>query len=199
MKINFVKTIEPLVKSLGRSAVEVGDGMRYTLKDAKVAEDVFTRSANSCTSVVLNAGEHNLMAHIDPQHFNRTSFIDNFQKMVDNFQQKFGDAKAVIFGGWESGRVDPMVRTPSIDVYSTIAAVLDDMPLSMICGKRAGVASYDHLLANKNKITLANEAIERLKLTPEKIKTMTPEAVENELQKLYEWVEIEPSMLDKLV
>lgn len=195
MQIKFSQSIEPMVKKLGHSGTEVGKGMRYTLSDSKVGKDVYTRSANSCTAFVVNSGEHNLMGHIDPRLFNRRTFLDKFRPMLDSFLDKFGEAKAVITGGWEVNRHDSQVRTSSCEVYSAVAEALDELPLTMICGKKNGVRTFDNLLASGDKITLSNEAFEKLGLSPDKIKSMKPEEIESVLQKAYEWVEIDPSML----
>ena len=195
MKILFSKTIEPLVRSSAKNAVEVGKNLKYTLNDAKIAPQVFTHSCNSCTSVVLNAGENNFLAHIDPKHFNWKTFTKAFREQVDRFQQTFGEAKAIILGGWEVNRLDSAVATPSSEVYSTIAGILDDMPLTMVCGKKQGVKPYDNIFANRKEITLASDTFEKLGITSDKIKNMSVEDVEKQLQKAYEWVEIDPSML----
>lgn len=195
MIINFSKSIEPTVKKLGKSALEVGENMRYTLNDSRIGNNLYTRSANSCTAFVVNSGNNNLMGHIDPQFFNRRTFLDKFRPMLDKFLDKFGEAKAIITGGWEVDRVDPMVRTSSCEVYGTVAEALDDLPLSMICGKRKNVKTYDNLLASGDRITLSNEAFEKLGLSPDKIKTMKPEEIESNLLKTHEWVEIDPTML----
>ena len=92
-------------------------------------------------------------------------------------------------------RLDPTVSTPSSEVYSTIAGILDDMPLTMICGKKQGIKPFDNLFANGKEITLASDTFERLGVTSDKIKNMSVEEVETQLKKAYEWVEIDPSML----
>ena len=195
MKILFQRTIEPLVRNIGKNALEVGKNLRYTLDDAEIGAQVFTRSFNSCSGVVLNAGDKNFLAHIDPKYFNWKTFSKAFSEQVDRFQQKFGESKAIIFGGWEVNRLDPAVSTPSSEVYSTIAGILDDMPLTMICGKKQDIKPFDNLFANGKEITLASDTFERLGVTSDKIKNMSVEEVEAQLKKAYEWVEIDPSML----
>lgn len=194
MKINFTKNIDPLVKKFEKTAIEVGKDMRYTIQDAHTARDIFTRNCNSCSAVALNAGENTFLAHIDPKYFNIRTFANQLKKHLEQFQKKFGDAQAIIIGGWEKDRLDPFVSTPSLDVYSTIANVLDEIPLSMICGKKNNVTPYDNLFATENKITLASDTFESLGITSDKIK-LSAEEIEKQLNKAYEWVEIDPNML----
>ena len=195
VSINFVKSIEPIVQKFQHKAIEVGKNMNYTLSDASIAQDIFSRSANSCTIVNVNSSGQNLVAHIDPQRFNWKTFLNTFNPMIKNFQDKYGEAKAIIIGGWENGRIDPLCKTPSSEVYSTIAGALDDMPLTMICGKKANVKSFDNLFASKNQITLANDTFDKAGLCLNDAKNVPLETVEKQLKKYYEWVEIEPSML----
>ena len=192
MKIRFTDTIEPILLKKSLRAKEAGKNFQYTLNSAVMGKDVFTRHCNSCTSVLLNSNNYNYLAHIDPQNFNVKNFAKAFEKIVDNFQYTYGDIKAIILGGWEISRKDPFVKTPSSIVYSTIANILDNVPLTMICGKKEGMTAFDNLFASKDTVTIANNNLSRL-VPPKK---QNVEELENQLGKNYEWVEIEPDMLN---
>lgn len=58
MKLFFVKSIEPFISKLP-AAAEVGAGMRYTLRDAKIGNSLYTTGINTCSGFGLRAGEQN--------------------------------------------------------------------------------------------------------------------------------------------
>ncbi|MCM1003198.1 MAG: hypothetical protein NC408_02525 [Candidatus Gastranaerophilales bacterium] len=191
MKLQFSNSIELLIKQFKKSAIEVGENMNYTVRDSRIGQDIFTRSANSCTITAVQAGDETLIGHFDPQYFNIHNFQEIFMSKVKALQDKFGEAQAIVTGGWENGRIDPLCKTPSGLVGSTVAGELDKtgMPLSFIFGKKEGVTTFDHLFATRGKITLSNELIEKelLNLPEDKIQKL--------LEKIYEFVEIDSKML----
>ena len=191
MKINFVRSIEPLVKNFTKS-IEVGEGCRYALHNAKEGVDIFTRSANSCTAILLNADKKNWLAHIDPQNFRMRDFQEKFREIVENFRKRNGETNAVVYGGWEMNRLDPYVKTPSFDVYNTAATVLDDLsvPLVQINGKKIGVKPYDNIFAQGDNIFLGSENF--VQIDP---KNMSTEEIAKHLENLYEYVDFDPRAL----
>lgn len=168
MKVTFVKSIEPFIRNLPASC-EVGAGMRYTLRDAKVGENLFTTSANTCSGFVLNAGGQNLVGHIQPEGFNPRNFAQTFENLVKDFQAKFGEVKAFVFGGRESSFVDPNCRTTSNNVYATMCDVLStkckipDENFASVLGKFKGIKTNDDVAVIGDKIYMANKALEKSK------------------------------------
>ena len=57
MKISFVKSIEPFLRQVKSPAVEVGANMRYTINDAKIAENIFSTGFHTCSGFDINAGK----------------------------------------------------------------------------------------------------------------------------------------------
>ena len=101
MKLFFVKSIEPFISKLP-AAAEVGAGMRYTLRDAKIGNSLYTTGINTCSGFGLRAGEQNLLGHIKPEDFNPRNFAGAFERLVKDFQNKYGEVRALVFGGRES-------------------------------------------------------------------------------------------------
>lgn len=168
MKLFFVKLIEPFISKLPASA-EVGAGMRYTLRDSKAGENLFTTAANTCSGFVLHAGGQNLVGHIQPEGFNPRNFASAFEKLVKDFQSKFGEVKAFVFGGRESSFADPNCKTRSTDVYATICEVLStkcnipDENFASVLGKFKHVKTNDDVAVIGDKIYMANKAFEKAK------------------------------------
>ena len=145
--------------------------MRYTVRDVKIAEQAFTTSANTCSGFVLNAGEKNLVGHIQPEGFNPLDFAAAFEKLVKDFQATYGKIKsAFVFGGRESSFVDPHCTTSSNLVYAKICELLStkcgiaDENFASIIGKRSGVKSYDDVAVIGDKVYLANKEFEKVGL-----------------------------------
>ena len=145
--------------------------MHYTVKDAKIAEQAFTTSANTCSGFVLNAGGKNLVGHIQPEGFNPLNFAEAFEKLVKDFQVTYGKIKsAFVFGGRESSFVDPNCKMPSNQVSAKICEVLStkcgiaDENFASIIGKRSGVQSYDDVAVIGDKVYLANREFEKVGL-----------------------------------
>lgn len=170
MKLFFVKSIDPIIRNYPK-ITEVGAGMRYKISDSKIAEQAFTTNANTCSGFVLNAGDKNLVGHIQPEGFNPQNFASTFEKLVKDFQTTFGKIKsAFVFGGRESSFVDSHCKTPSNQVYAKICEVLStkcgvaDENFASILGKRGGVKSYDDVAVIGDKVYLANKEFEKVGL-----------------------------------
>lgn len=191
MKIHFQQSIETLIPK-GRKALEVGKNMNYTLSNAKVGKFVYTRSCNSCSALLLNANENNFLTHIDPQNFNMRTFLEAIRYKIAAFQDKFGETKAVIIGGWASTRKDPMCSVPSDFVYSTMARAVDDIPLTMVCGKREGIKTLDNIYANRNDIYIANNSFSNMRALAD---GASVKDIERDLCDNYECVEIDTNMI----
>lgn len=194
MKINFVNTIEPFIRKSPK-AIEVGDGFKFVLEDAKLGRDIYTKGINSCFAVLFNAGNTNKLAHIDPKSFNIRKFQEMFRNMAEDFRQKYGQTRAVVYGGWEMNRIDPKVKTLSFDAYNTAATVLDDinLPLVQINGKRLGVNEYDNIFASGENVFLANKNYEKLGIT--NTKNLSVSELTDKLETLYEYVDFDPRAL----
>lgn len=167
MKVIFVDSIIPYIKNT--AAKEVGAGMRYTLSDAKVGKNLFTTSANTCSGFVLNAGGKNLVGHIQPEGFNLRNFAQAFENLVKDFQAKFGEVKAFVFGGRESSFVDPNCRTASNDVYATMCDVLStkckipDENFASVLGKKAHIKTNDDVAVIGDNVYMANKSLAKNK------------------------------------
>lgn len=101
MKLFFVKSIEPFISKLP-AAAEVGAGMRYTLRDAKIGNSLYTTGINTCSGFGLRAGEQNLLGHIKPEDFNPRNFAGAFEKLVKDFQNKYGEVRALVLADVKS-------------------------------------------------------------------------------------------------
>ncbi len=190
MKLIFSNSIEPLVKQFEKSAIEVGENMNYKIRDSRIAQDIFTRSANSCTIAAVQAGNRTLLGHFDPKYFDIEKFREIFMSQVKALQDQFGEAQAIVTGGWQNKRIDPYCKTPSGFVGSTVAGELDKtgMPLSFIFGKKEGVTTFDNVFATPGEITISN------KITPNETLT-TEDKIQEILENIYEFVEIDSKML----
>ena len=93
MKLFFVKSIEPFISKLP-AAAEVGAGMRYTLRDAKIGNSLYTTGINTCSGFGLRAGEQNLLETLPEllKGLSKTSKI-NTEKFVHSY---LADAKALL-------------------------------------------------------------------------------------------------------
>ncbi len=183
MKINFVESIEPYIKKLPASA-EVGAGMRYTIKNTKIAESLCITSVNTCTGFLVIAGKKKLGGHIMPERLNIPDMLKELERIVNNFQARFGRAKAFVFGGRESSFVDPNCPIPSCDVYGNICATfstkchIPDEDFASILGKRADIKTFDDVAVIGDEIYFANKTL----------KTKS-------LEEIYEDIEIPKSFL----
>ena len=166
MKLFFVKSIEHLISKLPQAS-EVGAGMRYTLCDAKVGKNLYTTGINTCSGFSLEAGNQNLLGHIMPEGFNPRNFAEAFEKLVKDFQNKYGEVRALIFGGRESSFIDPHCPTPSNEVSATMCNVLStrcnipDENFASIMGKFANVKTNDNMAVIGDKVYLANKEFEK--------------------------------------
>ena len=180
MKLFFVKSIESFINKLP-AASEVGAGMRYTLRNAKTGSNLYTTGINTCSSFGLNAGEQNLLGHIKPEGFNPRDFAGAFEKLVKDFQNKYGEVRALVFGGRESSFTDPHCRTSSNEISATMCDILStkcnitDENFASIMGKFANIKTNDNIAIIGNKVYLANKEFEKagmLKAPKDKIETL---------------------------
>lgn len=187
MKLFFVKSIEPLISKLA-AASEVGANLRYTIKDAKIANKLYTTGINTCSGFGLRAGEQNLLGHIKPEDFNPRSFSQAFERLVKDFQNKYGEVRALVFGGRESSFTDPHCRIPSNEVSATMCDVLStkcniaDENFASIMGKYAKIKANDNMAIIGNNVYLANkeyEAAGLLSAAKDKIETLAGDIYED--------------------
>lgn len=195
MKLFFVKSIEPYISKLPTTS-EVGAGMHYTLRDIKIGKNLYTTGINTCSGFNLRAGEQNLLGHIKPENFNPRNFAEAFEKIVKEFQNKYGEVKALVFGGRESSFIDPHCRTRSNEVSATICDVLSskcniqDENFASLLGKYANIKTNDNMAIIGDKIYLANNEFEKaclINAPNDKIETLA--------EKIYEDVFIPKSFL----
>lgn len=166
MKLFFVKSIEPFISKLP-AAAEVGAGMRYTLRDAKIGNSLYTTGINTCSGFGLRAGEQNLLGHIKPEDFNPRNFAGAFERLVKDFQNKYGEVRALVFGGRESSFIDPNCRRASNEVSATMCDVLStkcnipDENFASIMGKFINIKTNDNMAVIGDKVYLANKEFEK--------------------------------------
>lgn len=196
MKLNFVQSIEPMLRQCQPKVIEVGENMRYTIKDAKIAENIFSTSFHTCSGFELNAGKRNLAGHIKPEGFNPRNFADAFECLVKDFQDKFGEVKALVLGGRESSFVDSYSSATSNEVYSTMCDVLStkcnipDEKFASILGKYREIKSNDDIAIIGDKVFIANKEFEKIGLL-----NAPKDEVETIANKVYEDVFIPSSFL----
>ena len=196
MKISFVKSIEPILRQVKPPAVEVGANMRYTINDAKIAENIFSTGFHTCSGFDINAGKMNLAGHIKPEGFNPRNFADSFERLVKGFQDKFGEVRALVLGGRETGFVDSYSSATSNVVYSTMCEVLSakcnlpDEKFASILGKFKNVKTNDDIAIIGDRVFIANKEFEKAGLL-----NATKENVEEIAGKVYEDVFIPQSFL----
>lgn len=166
MRLSFVKSLEPIIRK-SPNITEVGAGMRYTLADSKIGQNLFTTSANTCSGFVLNTGEKSLMGHIQPEGFNPRSFTQCFEKLVNDFQATYGKIKsAFVFGGRESSFIDPHCAVKSNEVSATMCNVLStkcgiaDENFASVIGKFKDIKSFDDVAVIGDKLYIANKEFE---------------------------------------
>lgn len=199
MKLNFVQSTEPMLRQCQPKAIEVGENMRYTIKDAKIAENIFSTSFHTCSGFELNAGKMNLAGHIKPECFNPRNFADAFECLVKDFQDKFGEVKALVLGGRESSFVDPYSSVTSNEVYSTMCDVLStkcnipDEKFASILGKYRGIKTNDDIAIIGDKVFIANKEFEKLGISDASDKD-----IETIIGNVYEDVFIPSSFYDNV-
>ncbi len=187
MKINFVNSIDPILRQCKTPAVEVGANMRYTIGDAKIAKNIFSTGFHTCSGFELNAGEMNLAGHIKPEGFNPRNFSEAFERIVKNFQDKYGEVKALVLGGRESAFRDPHSDTTSNEVYATMCEVLStkcnipDEKFASILGKFKDIKSNDDIAIIGDRVFIANKEFEKAG-----IPNSSKENIESTLGNIYE-------------
>lgn len=195
MKLFFVKSIEPFISKLPAST-EVGAGMRYTIRDAKIGTELYTTSINTCSGFCIRAGEKNLLGHIQPEEFNPRNFSEAFERLVKDFQNKYGEVRALVLGGRESSFIDPHCRTASNEVSATMCDVLStkcnipDKNFASIMGKFSNVRTTDNMAIIGDKAYIANREFEKVGLL-----NAPKDKVEDLAGKVYEDVFIPKSFL----
>lgn len=196
MKISFVKSIEPILRQCKTSAVEVGANMRYTINDAKVAESIFSTGFHTCSGFDINAGKMNLFGHIKPEGFNSRNFAEAFERLVKGFQDKYGEVKALVFGGREVAFCDPYSDVTSNEVYATMCNVLStkcnisDEKFVSILGKFKDVKTNDDIAIIGDRVFVANKEFEKAGVL-----NSTKSNVEDNLTNVYEDVIIPSEFL----
>lgn len=187
MRINFVESIEPYLKSISK-ATEVGANMRYTIKDTKVGEalfipggevgrksstpylPLFTTGVNTCGGFILNSGKINQMGHIKPEGLNLGNFMREFENLVKEFQNKFGEMKVFVFGGRESSYIDPHSSIQSNNLLATMCNVISskckvqDESFASVFGKFNKIKTPDNVLVIGDEVYVANKEFGKAEL-----------------------------------
>lgn len=92
-----------------------------------------------------------LLGHIKPEDFNPRNFAGAFEKLVKDFQNKYGEVRALVFGGREISFIDPHCRTRSNEVSATMCDVLStkcnipDENFASIMGKFTNIKTNDNM------------------------------------------------------
>lgn len=177
-----------------KNAVEVGSENLFTTKARKFVKSgksIITENANTCTMINLNSGENNCLLHLAPEQQTTEGLRHGLQKCINtllqqckNFQES---VTGIIIGGRELIKNDPE-SVASFNIYNTAATILDELgiPFTMICGKNMGIPN-DNICAKDKLAVIWNKAIKGLK-QPESARK---EDIERELEKLYQFVEID--------
>ena len=163
MKVNFVSTIAPIIDNTYR----IKEVNKYSLYGIKTGKKLYTEGLNTCSAFNLNAGNMNLLGHIKPEGFNPRNFSEAFERIVKNFQDTYGEVKALVLGGRESAFRDPHSDTTSNEVYATMCEVLStkcnipDEKFASILGKFKDIKSNDDIAIIGDRVFIANKEFEK--------------------------------------
>ena len=183
MKVNFVSTIAPIIDNTYR----IKEVNKYSLDGIKTSKKLYTEGLNTCSAFNLNAGNMNLLGHIKPEGFNPRNFSEAFERIVKNFQDTYGEVKALVLGGRESALRDPHSDTTSNDVYATMCEVLStkcnipDEKFASILGKFKDIKSNDDIAIIGDRVFIANKEFEKAGIL-----NSSKENIENTLGNIYE-------------
>ena len=105
----------------------------------------------------------------NPKKDSMKSYIQKTKlpKIFKDFQNKYGEVRALIFGGRESSFIDPHCPTQSNEVSATMCDVLStrcnipDENFASIMGKFAKVKTNDNMAVIGDKVYLANKEFEK--------------------------------------
>ena len=192
MKVNFVGTIAPIIDNTYR----IREVNKYSLDGIKTGKKLYTEGLNTCSAFNLNAGKMNLLGHIKPEGFNPRNFSEAFERIVKNFQDKYGEVKALVLGGRESAFRDPHSDTTSNEVYATMCEVLStkcnipDEKFASILGKFKDIKSNDDIAIIGDRVFIANKEFEKAGIL-----NSSKENIENTLGNIYEDVIISREFL----
>ena len=183
MKVNFVSTIAPIIDNTYR----IKEVNKYSLDGIKTGKKLYTEGLNTCSAFNLNAGNMNLLGHIKPEGFNPRNFSEAFERIVKNFQDTYGEVKALVLGGRESAFRDPHSDTTSNEVYATMCEVLStkcnipDEKFASILGKFKDIKSNDDIAIIGDRVFIANKEFEKARIL-----NSSKENIENTLGNIYE-------------
>lgn len=183
MKVNFVSTIAPIIDNTYR----IKEVNKYSLDGIKTGKKLYTEGLNTCSAFNLNADNMNLLGHIKPEGFNPRNFSEAFERIVKNFQDKYGEVKALVLGGRESAFRDPHSDTTSNEVYATMCEVLStkcnipDEKFASILGKFKDIKSNDDIAIIGDRVFIANKEFEKAG-----IPNSSKENLESALGNIYE-------------
>lgn len=183
MKVNFVSTIAPIIDNTYR----IKEVNKYSLDGIKTSKQLYTEGLNTCSAFNLNAGNMNLLGHIKPEGFNPRNFSEAFERIVKNFQDTYGEVKALVLGGRESAFRDPHSDTTSNEVYATMCEVLStkcnipDEQFASILGKFKDIKSNDDIAIIGDRVFIANKEFEKARIL-----NSSKENIENTLGNIYE-------------
>ena len=183
MKVNFVSTIAPIIDNTYR----IKEVNKYSLYGIKTGKKLYTEGLNTCSAFNLNAGNMNLLGHIKPEGFNPRIFSEAFERIVKNFQDKYGEVKALVLGGRESAFRDPHSDTTSNEVYATMCEVLStkcnipDEKFASILGKFKDIKSNDDIAIIGDRVFIANKEFEKAGISDS-----SKENLESALDNIYE-------------
>ena len=183
MKVNFVSTIAPIIDNTYR----IKEVNKYSLYGIKTGKKLYTEGLNTCSAFNLNAGNMNLLGHIKPEGFNPRNFSEAFERIVKNFQDKYGEVKALVLGGRESAFRDPHSDTTSNEVYATMCEVLStkcnipDEKFASILGKFKDIKSNDDIAIIGDRVFIANKEFEKAGISDS-----SKENLESALDNIYE-------------
>ena len=183
MKVNFVSTIAPIIDNTYR----IKEVNKYSLDGIKTGKKLYTEGLNTCSAFNLNAGNMNLLGHIKPEGFNPRNFSEAFERIVKNFQDTYGEVKALVLGGRESAFRDPHSDTTSNEVYATMCEVLStkcnipDEKFASILGKFKDIKSNDDIAIIGDRVFIANKEFEKAGIL-----NSSKENIENTLGNIYE-------------
>ncbi len=183
MEINFVKTITPIVDN----AFRIKEVNKYSLDGIKTGKKLYTEGLNTCSAFNLNAGDMNMLGHIQPEGFNSRNFAKVFEHLVKGFQDKFGEVKALVLGGRESAFRDPHSDIASNEVFATMCDVLStkcnilDEKFASILGKFKDIKSNDDIAIIGDRVFIANKEFEKSGVINSSI-----DNIENNLGNVYE-------------
>lgn len=158
-QINFTSRIHPVtLAEFGRitSSIPSKNEVKYpwTIKDSKIASDVYTKRICDCTAAIISTGKEALMLHLNPEISNNHAFLQVLTFLRSNIDLTNKNLQAVIIGSKNTKK--------SQDIYNKFIDMLAKLhiPTTEIKnGKNPTNVAYK---SSNDEIIITNASIDKL-------------------------------------